>query len=167
MQSSIRFNRTQLFWYGLVTLFASFVIYKLILLWTWHHTTGKVVAFDLQLANGQIIRYNPLMYVQDKRSTGQAVIEFRREGKLTVFLAVENLDLELGDAVPVVYSPVNPDKAQVNSFFGFWFRPILILPIILWSAIVMGLTGRNSYWTFQLFPFRIFRTDILQGRFRK
>ena len=102
------------------------------------------------------------MYSTSKYSKQQAVITFVANGKQYNFLSAENLDLKIGETVDVIFSRTDPTKAFVNNFFGFWFRPLLLLPIIIWSAIAMGITGKNSYWTLKFFPLKLYRTDILQ-----
>lgn len=152
-----RFNRSQLFWYGILVIGAAFALYKCYLLITWQHTIGTMVAYDVALPNGTSVR------IFDNRGdvpTGWSVIQFHANGEKYDFIAGENLGIAFGSRVPVLYSPHHPTKAFVNTFFGLWFRPLMVLPLMLWAAVVTGLTGKNSYWTVRTKPFSVARTDI-------
>lgn len=154
-----RFNRSQLFWYGVAAMFGVFNFYKCFLLMTWKHTVGTVVAYDVQLPNGLKTRLTSDSKARPATAEW-AVIEFAVNGRTVDFIAGENLNLTLGSTIPILYEPNDPTKAFVNSFFGLWFRPLMILPLIVWASLVRGLTGKNSIWTVRFFPFAVTRIDI-------
>ena len=155
----IRFNRSQLFWYGVALIFSVFASYKCFLLLTWEHTNGLVAGYDVKLPNGQTIRLMPHQ-TRSGMSSKWNVVAFYANGSMHHFVAGENLDLPINKEVRVIHSKQVPSKAFVNSFFGLWFRPLMVLPVIIWAVIVMGLTGKNSVWNVRLRPFRVSRIDI-------
>ena len=57
--------------------------------------------------------------------------EFRVEG-------IKDLDVTYNDKVEMIYQPSDPSGAVVNSFYGFWFYPILfcIIPFMVWVSFV-------------------------------
>lgn len=63
----------------------------------------------------------------------RAVVQFATEdNKAPSFLASRFEKYEIGEQVPVIYNPADPQQAYVNSFLGLWAVSI--------SSIIIGLS---------------------------
>lgn len=43
---------------------------------------------------------------------------------------------EVGETVPVIYNPANPNTAQINKWSERWLFPIIIIPAMLFGALI-------------------------------
>ena len=53
------------------------------------------------------------------------------DGVKYTFRAAQNLKLDIGEPVRVIYKVNNPERAAVFSFFGFWFNSVLACQVLV------------------------------------
>lgn len=91
-------------------------------------TTGNVVRLEeSDSAEGGCCVYSP-------------VIEFTAGGQTYSFESDNASDppaYDVGEQVPVLYNPANPETAQIDSFFERWLFPIIIIPAMIIAALVV------------------------------
>jgi len=44
----------------------------------------------------------------------------------------------VGEEVPILYDPVSPNKAQINHWVERWLFPLIIIPAMFFSALVLN-----------------------------
>ncbi len=68
------------------------------------------------------------------------------------FVAEQNLNLEEGQQVKVIYIPGKPEDAKVFSFAGFWLGYIIALlsGIFIWYALVASFPNRTILRMFSI-----------------
>lgn len=92
-------------------------------------TTGNVVRLEeSNSSEGGCCVYSP-------------VIEFVAGGQTYSFESGNASDppaYDVGEEVPVLYDPSNPETAQINSFFERWVFPIIIIPAMILAALILN-----------------------------
>ena len=92
-------------------------------------TTGNVVRLEeSNSSEGGCCVYSP-------------VIEFTAGGQTYSFESGNASDppaYEVGQEVPVLYDPGNPETAQINSFFERWVFTIIIIPAMIFAALILN-----------------------------
>lgn len=92
-------------------------------------TTGNVVQLEeSDSGEGGCCVYSP-------------VIEFIAGGQTYSFESDNASDppaYDVGQEVPVLYDPANPETAQINSFFERWVFPIIIIPAMIFAALILN-----------------------------
>ena len=53
---------------------------------------------------------------------------------------------EVGEDVNIIYDPANPDTAQINKWTERWLFPIIIIPAMLITALVLNFFLIRSFW---------------------
>ena len=94
--------------------------------------TGTVVGFTKN--TGRNLKIYPLIKFE---ANG---IEYKVDG-------LKDLNVTYNDTVEMIYQPSDPEGAVVNSFYGFWFYPILfcLIPFIFWVSFVYAyITPKES-----------------------
>jgi len=91
-------------------------------------TTGNVVRLEeSNSSEGSCCVYSP-------------VIEFSAGGQTYSFESGNASDppaYRVGEEVPVLYDPANPETAQINSIFERWVFPIIIIPAMILGALIL------------------------------
>ena len=101
------------------------------------HTTGTVVAMLPRHGASGVVAYAPL--VRYETNTG-IQLDF------TSSLSSSPPDYKVGDAVPVVYTPLNPQQAEIDRRWARWINTGLagaLTMILLLSATLTLLKGRR------------------------
>ena len=92
-------------------------------------TTGNVVRLDeSESGEGGCCVYSP-------------VIDFVAGGQTFTFESGNASDppaYDVGEEVPVLYDPANPETAQIDSFFERWVFPIIIIPAMILAALLVN-----------------------------
>jgi hypothetical protein len=100
-------------------------------------TTGIVVRLEeSDSAEGGCCVYSP-------------VIEFTVEGQTYSFegdTASYPPDYAVGEEVSVLYDPNDPDTAQINKWIERWLFPIIIIPAMSVTAIVVNIVLVRAFW---------------------
>lgn len=52
---------------------------------------------------------------------------------------------EVGEQVSVRYDPTNPNTAQIDSLFGRWIFPIIIIPAMILAALVINIVMLRAW----------------------
>lgn len=107
-----------------------------------------MVKFSYEKTEGVFVGYDIVM----KDSINQIpdrifpVIEFGYKNQVFSFRGIENLDLDKGEKVSVLFKPDNPQEAKMDSFFGFWFYPLLfwLLGWLVFTAFTFGMFEKDK-----------------------
>jgi hypothetical protein len=83
-------------------------------------TTGKVIGFDKSYTRGQNGSYNRRMYAPVVEFEGPHGVERFVDG-----VSSSSRGYAIGQSVEVLYPPAAPEKAELRTFFGAWFAPLL------------------------------------------
>ena len=90
-------------------------------------TTGTVIEMEESSTNeGGCCVYSP-------------VIEFQVNGQTYTFDGGNASDppaYQVGETVPVIYDPSDPNTAQINKWSERWLFPIIIIPAMLFAALI-------------------------------
>lgn len=91
-------------------------------------TTGTVTRLEeSKTSEGYCCEYTP-------------VVEFKANGQTYTFEndnASDSPDYQIGAEVPVLYDPSDPNVAQINTFSDRWLFPIIIIPAMLFAALIL------------------------------
>lgn len=100
-------------------------------------TTGTVVRLEeSNSAEGGCCVYSP-------------VIEFTADGQTYSFdgdTATDPPAYEVGEEVSVLYHPDEPETAQINKWSERWLFPIIIIPAMILTAIVVNIVMIRAIW---------------------
>jgi hypothetical protein len=92
-------------------------------------TTGTVVRLEeSNSSEGGCCVYSP-------------VIEFNADGQIHSFEGGNASDppaYEVGEVVNVIYDPADPGTAQINKWTERWLFPILIIPAMIVTAVILN-----------------------------
>ncbi len=92
-------------------------------------TTGTVVTLDERSSgDGGCCTYVPIIEFQASQKT------FSFEGGTASYPP----EYEVGEVVDVRYDPINPNTAQIDSYFERWAFPICIIPAMTIAALVLN-----------------------------
>jgi len=107
-------------------------------------TTGIVVALEeSSTSEGGCCVYSP-------------VIEFSANGQTYTFEGDNASDppaYAVGEQVNVIYDPADPDTAQINKWTERWLFPIIIIPAMLFAALLVNFFLIRALW----------RNDVIDG----
>ncbi|MFZ7116069.1 MAG: DUF3592 domain-containing protein [Bacteroidota bacterium] len=74
-------------------------------------------------------------------------IRFEADGVEYVVEGLKDMNVTYHDTVEMIYKPDDPTGAVVNTFYGFWFYPILfcLIPFMFWVSFVYAyITPKES-----------------------
>jgi hypothetical protein len=77
------------------------------------------------------------------------VIEFQAAGQNYSFEGSNASDppaYRVGQKITVRYDPANPDTAQIDNFFERWLFPIIIIPAMLLTALIVNFFMIRAWW---------------------
>jgi len=100
-------------------------------------TTGRVVRLEESSSTeGGCCVYSP-------------VIEFEANGQTYSFEG-DNASYppayDVGEKVNVIYHPSNPDTAQINKWTERWLFPLIIIPAMILTALIVNFVLVRSFW---------------------
>lgn len=100
-------------------------------------TTGHVVRLE-ESSNGDggCCVYSP-------------VIEFEASGQAWTFEsnnASSPPAYEVGEAVPVLYDPADPNTAQIDHWAERWLMPVILVPAMLLTALILNFFLGRAFW---------------------
>lgn len=100
-------------------------------------TTGTVVRLEeSDSSEGGCCVYSP-------------VVEFNVNGQTYSFEsdnASEPPAYDVGEEVNVIYHPNDPNTAQINKWSERWLFPIIIIPAMLFTALILNFFLIRSFW---------------------
>ena len=100
-------------------------------------TTGRVVRLEeSDSSEGGCCVYSP-------------VIEFEANGQTYSFegdTASYPPAYEVGEEVNVIYHPNDPDTAQINKWTERWLFPLIIIPAMILTALIVNFFLIRSFW---------------------
>ena len=77
------------------------------------------------------------------------VIEFDRNGQTYSFEG-DNASYppayEVGEEVSVLYDPADPDTAQINKWSERWLFPLIIIPAMIITALILNFFLIRAFW---------------------
>ena len=133
---------------------AVYVGYQLVIISLCDKTEGIVTTYETVYGSAHT------KYGHAKVESAYPVISYVVNGKLYSMRGEENVLFGKNEIVPVIYVRTNPTKAFVYTFASFWFHPILVLPIIILGAVIIGIGKNGSYWTLYLKQPHVTRIEI-------
>ncbi|MCG2784722.1 MAG: DUF3592 domain-containing protein [Anaerolineae bacterium] len=77
------------------------------------------------------------------------VVEFAAGGQTYTFEGDNASDppqYRVGQQVNVRYDPTDPNTAQIDSFFERWLFPIIIIPAMLLTALIVNFFMIRAWW---------------------
>lgn len=77
------------------------------------------------------------------------VIEFEANGRTYSFEGGNASDppaYDVGEQVPVLYDPADPNTAQINKWTERWLFPIIIIPAMLFAALLVNFFLLRAFW---------------------
>lgn len=99
-------------------------------------TTGTVARLEeSETSEGYCCVYSP-------------VVEFEANGQTYSFEnnnADNTSDYQIGEEVSVLYDPANPTTAQINTFYDRWLFPIIIIPVMIFAALLFDFFMLRSW----------------------
>jgi len=100
-------------------------------------TTGTVVRLEeSDSSEGGCCVYSP-------------VIEFDAGGQSYSFEGDNASDppaYDVGEEVSVIYDPADPNTAQINKWTERWLFPIIIIPAMLFTALILNFFMIRAFW---------------------
>ena len=100
-------------------------------------TTGTVIEMEeSDTSEGGCCVYSP-------------VIEFDANGQTYTFEggnASYPPEYEVGEQVSVLYDPADPETAQINKWSERWLFPIIIIPAMLFAALLVNFFMIRAFW---------------------
>ena len=100
-------------------------------------TTGRVVRLEeSNSSEGGCCVYSP-------------VVEFDVNGQTYSFESDNASDppaYDVGEAVNVIYHPSDPNTAQINKWSERWLFPIIIIPAMIITALILNFFMIRSFW---------------------
>ena len=100
-------------------------------------TTGRVVRLEESSdSDGGCCVYSP-------------VIEFEANGQTYFFEGSNASDppaYDVGEQVKVIYHPNDPNTAQINKWTERWLFPIIIIPAMLFTALILNFFLIRSFF---------------------
>ena len=100
-------------------------------------TTGRVVRLEeSDSSEGGCCVYSP-------------VVEFKANGQTYSFEG-DNASYppayDVGEEVNVIYHPNDPDTAQINKWTERWLFPLIIIPAMIFTALIVNFFLIRSFW---------------------
>ena len=100
-------------------------------------TTGRVVRLEESSdSDGGCCVYSP-------------VVEFKANGQTYSFEG-DNASYppayDVGEEVSVIYHPNDPDTAQINKWTERWLFPLIIIPAMIFTALIVNVFLIRSFW---------------------
>ena len=78
------------------------------------------------------------------------VVEFVAKDEQTYSFESSNASdppaYEVGEEVPVLYDPANPDTAQINKWSERWLFPLIIIPAMILTALIVNFFLIRAFW---------------------
>lgn len=100
-------------------------------------TTGTVVDLDESSdGDGGCCVYSP-------------VVEFTVKGRPYIFEGDNASDppaYDVGEEVEVIYDPADPSNAQINKWSERWLMPVILIPAMLLTALILNFFMIRSFW---------------------
>ncbi|MBC7425781.1 MAG: hypothetical protein H7321_04530 [Bacteroidia bacterium] len=92
------------------------------------------------------------------------LIGFYHNSEQYVFSGSANVPLHVGDHVPVVYHPSDPDNALVYNFDGVWLGPLIysIFPLLILTAVLFSFFKRDDLLAVRFKPFSIKKLKLAE-----
>lgn len=114
--------------------FAAFCLWGVYALYTAYklNTEGEVT-------NGTVVELEESSSSDGGCCVYSPVVEFQVNGQTYSFdggNASSPPAYEVGETVPVIYNPANPNSAQINKWGERWLFPIIIIPAMLFGALI-------------------------------
>ncbi|MBL8103669.1 MAG: DUF3592 domain-containing protein [Anaerolineales bacterium] len=99
-------------------------------------TTGTVTRLEeSKTSEGYCCMYTP-------------VVEFNANGQTYAFengSASDSIDYKVGSDVTVRYDPANPNTAQIDNVIERWLFPVLIIPSMIFTALIVNFYSFRSW----------------------
>ena len=90
---------------------------------------------------GTVVRLNEQSDAEGGCCTYVPVVDFKVNDQVYTFEGDNASDppaYQVGEQVNVRYDPLNPNTAQIDSFFERWIFPIIIIPTMILAAAILN-----------------------------
>jgi hypothetical protein len=101
-----------------------------------------------QTTPGRVIRLEESSSTDGGCCVYSPVVEFQVKEQTYVFesdSASYPPAYEVGESVEVLYDPADPNKAQINKFGERWFFPMIIIPSMIFTAMLVNVVAFRAW----------------------
>lgn len=101
-----------------------------------------------EMTEGIVIRLDEQSDGDGGCCTYVPIVEFEAGGQVRTIVGGTASDppaYEIGERVPVIYDPSDPQTAQINKWTERWLFPILIIPSMLIAALVLNIFSVRAW----------------------
>ena len=102
-----------------------------------------------QTTTGHVIRLEESSSSEGGCCVYSPVIEFEANGQTYSFEGDNASDppaYEVGEEVSILYHPADPEKAQINKWSERWLMPIILIPAMIFAALLVNFFLIRSLW---------------------
>lgn len=140
----LKLNRNKIFVIGISIILAFLLINRVYFISQSEITTGEVVRNKSWSSN--VVSLRPY---QGSGSYSAPVIQFKKDSLEISFQGPTNLEIQDGEHVQVIYKISDPTDAELYSFVGFWFSPLLycIIPLLFLTAATFSFLNSSDIIT--------------------
>ena len=102
-----------------------------------------------ETVTGEVVRLEESNSSEGGCCVYSPVIEFQANGQTYSFEG-DNASYppayEVGEEVSVLYDPADPDTAQINKWSERWLMPIILIPAMLFAALLVNFFMIRAFW---------------------
>ncbi|NCA79499.1 MAG: hypothetical protein EOM76_04840 [Sphingobacteriia bacterium] len=143
-----------------IKLYRNHLIFSLIILVIIFYFLNRFnIVFDSEFVNGIVVGQKEWTNEQTKKIEQTApIIEYNYDGEQHVFIGEINTKHKQGSKVEIILKHCKTENASIYDFTGFWLNAALycIIPLIVFSAIILTFFDRNKYLNIRFEKKRIF-----------
>jgi hypothetical protein len=145
---TLKLNRNKLFTLGLFIIVIFLSINRLNRFIGAGFTEGQVVEI---IKSSNRISYNSYDNSYDRLNAQTnynfPIIQFSTKSLSFKFQDISNSNVKIGEKVKVIYKKNNPENAEVFTFWGFLFSPILycLIPLLVLAAAVYSFLSKSEF----------------------
>jgi hypothetical protein len=103
--------------------------------------TGWILQNEGQTTTGTVVQLEESNSSEGGCCVYSPVIEFHAAGQTYSFEGDNASDppaYDVGEVVDVIYHPSDPNTAQINKWTERWLFPIIIIPAMIFAAIILN-----------------------------
>ena len=135
---------------GCITIFAN-IFFAAFCLWgVYAGYTSWQLQTNGETTTGMVVELKEQSDGQGGCCTYVPIVEFAVNGQAYSIdgdTASDPPQYEVGQAVPILYAPASPNKAQINKWTERWLFPLIIIPAMFFGALILN-----------FFMWRVFRS---------
>ena len=125
---------------GCATVFANLFLMGFCLWGVYAANTAYRLEQNGEVVQGEVVRLEESSSTEGGCCVYSPVIEFEVNGQAYSFES-SNASYppayEVGERVEIIYDPANPNTAQINKWHERWLFPIIIIPAMILTSIIL------------------------------